>query len=493
MPILGASASGAKSTPVAPTIGTATDAGSGRAYNNGSATVTFTAPNSKLPITSYTVTSSPGSYTGTGSSSPITVAGLQSATAYTFTVTATSSAGTSAASSASNSITATTVPQTPTITSATRSSNTVVSIAFTGATGGAALSAVTATSSPSVAITSSGTSSPMTATATYAQSTSYTFTITATNANGTSSASSASNSVTPFPVPTLGAWTLSVSWPRNNQERSVSSANGAGFWAGAGDASNGEENVGISDGWRWNGSGWSAVNFPSSKTQIGAARTNTTTTDATLFVGGGDYPNTTSGSYGQSYSYNTSGSFINRTNYYRNVQGLGIAALNTSGNIRGMGGNTGGPPENSYYITSIGGTWTNSGVANPYIGVVTGIDNNFGGEGWYFAGEGSTSAPYKATSSTSAFTTMTSVPYGYSENNVVASVVNNVVLLFPNRSGATSSFKTPYSFNGSTYTAQTIWPGGNNSIDVTGGASDATTYRLVNTQDGVKHYFATMS
>ena len=80
MPVLGSSASGAKSAPVAPTIGTATNVGSGRAYNNGAATVTFTAPTSKLPITSYTVTSTPGSFTASGSSSPITVAGLQSST-----------------------------------------------------------------------------------------------------------------------------------------------------------------------------------------------------------------------------------------------------------------------------------------------------------------------------------------------------------------------------------------------------------------------------
>lgn len=98
--------------PAAPLIGTATDVGTGRAYNNGAATVTFTAqgPNA---ATSYTVTSSPGGYTASGSSSPITVTGLQSNTNYTFVVTATNSYGTSVASNASNTITATTVPATP--------------------------------------------------------------------------------------------------------------------------------------------------------------------------------------------------------------------------------------------------------------------------------------------------------------------------------------------------------------------------------------------
>lgn len=98
--------------PYAPTIGTATNVGTSRAYNNGAATVTFTA-DARNAADSFTVTSSPGGYTGTGSSSPITVQGLQSNTAYTFTVTATNTYGTSEASSASNSITATTVPAAP--------------------------------------------------------------------------------------------------------------------------------------------------------------------------------------------------------------------------------------------------------------------------------------------------------------------------------------------------------------------------------------------
>jgi hypothetical protein len=196
MPIIGAQGSGAKSAPVAPTIGTATDVGTSRAYNNGAATVTFTAPTSKLPISSYTVTSSPGGYTGTGASSPITVTGLQSATAYTFTVTATSAAGTSPASSASNSITATTVPQAPTIGAAT-AGNASATVTYTaGATGGNAVSAYTATSSPG-SFTGTG-ASPITVSG-LSNGTGYTFTVTATNANGTSTASSASNSATPVP------------------------------------------------------------------------------------------------------------------------------------------------------------------------------------------------------------------------------------------------------------------------------------------------------
>lgn len=182
--------------PNPPTIVSATDVGTSRAYNNGAATVAFTPAASGAPATSYTVTSSPGGYTGTGSSSPIVVAGLQSNTAYTFTVTGTNAAGTGEASSASSSVTATTVPQAPTIGAVTATAVGVVTVAYTaGATGGKAVSGYTATSSPS-SITGTG-SSPISVSG-LAQKTAYTFTVTAANANGTSAASSASSSVTTF-------------------------------------------------------------------------------------------------------------------------------------------------------------------------------------------------------------------------------------------------------------------------------------------------------
>ncbi len=203
MRILGVVSSSSREVPNAPTIGTATDIGTARAFNNGAATVSFTAPawTGGLPITSYTATSNPGGLTATGGSSPLTVAGLASSTAYTFTVRATNAVGQSSPSAASNSITATTVPQAPTIGTATDGgTGSTVSVAFTpGANGGKTVTTYTATSSPG-GLTGTSASSPITVSGLTA-GTAYTFTVTATNANGTSAASAASNSVTPA-VPT---------------------------------------------------------------------------------------------------------------------------------------------------------------------------------------------------------------------------------------------------------------------------------------------------
>ena len=56
-PILGIVSSSMKGAPGVPTIGTATDVGTGRAYNNGSATVAFTA-GAGPTATSFTATAS---------------------------------------------------------------------------------------------------------------------------------------------------------------------------------------------------------------------------------------------------------------------------------------------------------------------------------------------------------------------------------------------------------------------------------------------------
>ena len=88
-------------SPGAPTIGTATIAGT-------VASVPFTAPTDtgSAAITAYVATSNTGGFTGTSATSPISVSGLIPLSSYTFTVVATNGAGTGPASAASNSVTA---------------------------------------------------------------------------------------------------------------------------------------------------------------------------------------------------------------------------------------------------------------------------------------------------------------------------------------------------------------------------------------------------
>ena len=179
--------------PLSPTGVTATDVGTNRDFNNGAATVSFSLPGTSPAATSYTVTSSPGSFTATGSSSPLTVQGLQSDTSYTFTVTASNAQGTSAPSAPSAAITATTVPAQvaqPTATS-TNANQDILSWSAP-ATGGKAISLYRWTSSDG----KTGTSASTTATITQEGGTSQTYQVRAENANGNGQYSVNSASVT---------------------------------------------------------------------------------------------------------------------------------------------------------------------------------------------------------------------------------------------------------------------------------------------------------
>jgi hypothetical protein len=192
--------------PDAPIIGTATT-GSEQAL-----TVSFTAPSSNggSVITSYTATSNPGGITGTLSqagSGDITVSGLTTGTAYTFTVTATNAIGTSLASAVSNSVAPATIPDAPTIgTAVPRNQQAKVPFTAPSSDGGSAITSYTATSSPggiTGTLSQSGSGSIIVSGLT--NGTAYTFTVTATNAIGTSAASDASNSVVPV-VPGVGSF-----------------------------------------------------------------------------------------------------------------------------------------------------------------------------------------------------------------------------------------------------------------------------------------------
>ncbi len=99
MPIIGSTAAQSGKVPGSATI-------TGVTAGDGSVSVAFTEPSYKgKGNVSYTVTSSPGSFTGTGSSSPIVVSGLTNGTSYTFTITTSGASGVgSAASAASSSV-----------------------------------------------------------------------------------------------------------------------------------------------------------------------------------------------------------------------------------------------------------------------------------------------------------------------------------------------------------------------------------------------------
>ena len=181
--------------PNQPIIGTATDVGTGRPYNNAAASVTFSLPANSPAATSYTVTSS-GGQTATGASSPIVVSGLLSATAYTFTVTATNAQGTSVASNSSNSVTVTSVPQAPNASLASPSANQDQVSFSANATGGSAITGFSGTGS------STGSFGP-TLTSPVAVSvpagTNEYFTVYAINANGTSLGTNTNAVVTTAP------------------------------------------------------------------------------------------------------------------------------------------------------------------------------------------------------------------------------------------------------------------------------------------------------
>ena len=188
--------------PLAPTIGTATVSGL-------TASVPFTGPTDfgDAAITSYTATSTPGSITGSGASSPISVSGLSANTSYTFAVTATNSFGTSLASSSSNSITTADFPGAPTSVSASDPAGNndgyaLVSWSAPASNGGSAITDYIVQYSSNSGSTwttfSDGTSTSTSATVTgLTLNTAYIFRVAAVNAVGIGSYSTASASFTP--------------------------------------------------------------------------------------------------------------------------------------------------------------------------------------------------------------------------------------------------------------------------------------------------------
>lgn len=183
--------------PNAPTIGTATDVGTNRAYNNGAITVTFTPSSEGTPATSYTASAYCSvhntTHTASGNSSPLTITGFGSGVSTTVTVVATNQYGNSAASSASNSVTVTTVPATPSAPSASSPNANADVVSWSApANGGKAITNYYWTSSDG----KSGNTTSTSVTVSQEAGTAQTYNVRADNANGSSATSANSGSVT---------------------------------------------------------------------------------------------------------------------------------------------------------------------------------------------------------------------------------------------------------------------------------------------------------
>lgn len=179
--------------PSAPINVSATDVGTGRAYNNGAAVVSFSLPAGSEAATGFTVTASTGQ-TASGSSSPITVTGIPIGNV-TFTVVGANANGVGQASSPSTAIAITTVPATPNAPTATSGVGAYDTVSWTEPpNGGKVISNYYVVSSDGKTANTSSTSVNIS----QEQGSAQTYTVRADNANGSSGTSSASGSVTTF-------------------------------------------------------------------------------------------------------------------------------------------------------------------------------------------------------------------------------------------------------------------------------------------------------
>lgn len=188
-----------------------------------SANVSWSAPSSNggSPIISYTITSTPGSFTLTTSNINGIITGLTTGTSYTFRVVATNAVGNSQNSSASNPIPPATVPSAPLNVTASVFSLTSANVSWSPplSNGGSPITAYTITSTPgSFTLTTSNTNGIITG---LTSGTSYTFRVLATNAAGNSPESSASSPII-MPIPISGTFIYSFNYSGSNLASDVS-------------------------------------------------------------------------------------------------------------------------------------------------------------------------------------------------------------------------------------------------------------------------------
>jgi len=174
-------------------------------YSNDSAMYTFTEEQTNRMICSQTsyrpdgyTFETPGTFTASGSSSPLTVTGLTNGNTYSCSVAATNTSGTSSASAA---VTATPTPPTapgvPTISRTDFGDGEIYLYVTVSDDGGSAVTGYTATCTDgTTTYTGTSSGSPVTVSG-LTNGTAYTCTVTATNAIGEGGASSATASITP--------------------------------------------------------------------------------------------------------------------------------------------------------------------------------------------------------------------------------------------------------------------------------------------------------
>jgi Fibronectin type III domain len=386
-------------TPLSPTVPSApTIRNAVAGYEN--ATIYFNPPsnNGGSTITGYTVTSSPGGITQTGTSSPITISSLTGGTTYTFTVYATNSVGDSPASSASNPVTPPTVPTAPTITNAVAGDGNAT-ITFTAPTsnGGSTILTYTVTSSPDGLTSSVSYPATSITISGLVNHTAYTFTLVATNAIGDSPSSNTSSSVTPLPIGTLTQTFTTVgtsTWTAPSTTRSVTylvvGGGGGGGAAydngGAGGGGGGmvlSGSMSVTPGTTYTivvgngGAGGIGTGVaPVSRTETNGSNGGYSSFDTIVALGGG-------------YGYKSRGYYNNTSSNAANggtqVSGSSTASTGGSGGGGGRGGGGGGGESSNgtngaaYNGTGSAGGSGGSGVSNSITG--TSLTYGAGGDG----------------------------------------------------------------------------------------------------------------
>ncbi len=455
---------GSSTPPAAPTAPSAPIIGAASA-GDAQATVSFSSPasNGGSAITSYTVTSSPGNKTATGSSSPLVVTGLTNGTAYSFTVTAKNSVGTSPTSAASNPVipvatppTVATVPDAPIIGTATAgNANASVTFAPPANNGGSAITSYTVTSAPGNFI-ATGTASPLTVTG-LANGTAYTFTVKATNVIGNSVASAASNSVTPIVPPTApGAPTGAVASLGAAGTRTASVTFAAPT------------------------TGTTPFNYTVTSSPAGGVDAHAGTTALTHTM--------TNLTIGQSYTFTvkasnsvgagTASAPSNAVTPLAAVPSAPASASAAAGNAQAMvsftaSASNGGSPITSYTATSTPGGFTASGLSSPLT--VTGLAN---GTSYTFAVKANNVAGSSASVTTNAVTPVAPPPAS------TVSGVPTAVSAVAGNTQASVSFTAPANNGGSAITLYTVTSSGGQT-----GSGTASPIVVAGLTNGVAYTF----